>query len=183
MRTILTVTFLFAFMSAAHAVEQAFPRTEPGEIEVKTIPGGRLLECSGDGDYFDRSNNLFGPLFGYIKEHDIAMTTPVEARINPGTMYFWVSEAQAEKADGDSGRVRVIDVEERLVAAIGIKGGYSRENFDEASATLLDWIAEEGGLEIVGEPYAIYWNGPVTPWFMKKSEVQVQVTRKPVDAG
>ena len=82
-----TLTAIFILtMSTSHAYDQAFPRTEPGVIEIKTLPAGRLLACQGDGDYFDQSNSLFGPLFQYIRSHDISMTTPVEARIEPGTM-------------------------------------------------------------------------------------------------
>jgi len=162
----------------AQGYEQAFPRTEPGEIEVKILPQGRLLECAGEGNYFDRANSLFGPLFGYIREHDISMTTPVEARIDNAAMYFWVSDSQVDKARESSGAVKVIDVPERTVAAIGIRGSYSEENYESAKAALLEWIRKDKTLEMIGEPYAIYWNGPMTPWFMKKAEVQVEVRIK-----
>jgi hypothetical protein len=88
---LLLSTLILMILPMAHGYEQAFPRTEPGEIEVKVLPQGRLLECAGEGNYFDRANSLFGPLFGYIREHDISMTTPVEARIEEAAMYFWVS--------------------------------------------------------------------------------------------
>ena len=179
-RFILTATILL-FMTHAQANQQAFPRTEPGEIEVKVLPAGRLLESKGEGNYFSGANNLFGPLFRYIQEHDISMTTPVEAKIEPGTMYFWVAEDQVDKADADSDRVRVIDVEERMVAAIGERGGYSEENFEKAKARLLEWVESEEDLELTGEPYAVYWDGPFTPWFMKKFEVQVEGRRRQSD--
>ena len=73
------------------AYEKAFEPTKPGIIELKELPSGRLLESKGDGSYFNSSNSLFGPLFRYIQKNDIAMTTPVEARMDPGAMYFWVS--------------------------------------------------------------------------------------------
>lgn len=165
-------------MPTAHAYTEAFPRTEPGEFEVKVIPEGRLLVCKGDGSYFDQSNNLFGPLFEYIQENEISMTTPVEARIEPGAMYFWVSDDQAEKAKAGNGQVSVIDVEERMVAAIGIRGGYTEANFEKARKALLKWIRTDNDLQIMGKAYAVYWNGPFTPWFMKKSEVQIVVRRK-----
>jgi hypothetical protein len=31
-------------------------------------------------------------------------------------------------------------VEERLVASIGIRGGYSKESFEENSKKLIDWL-------------------------------------------
>ncbi|MEY3001195.1 MAG: hypothetical protein RL648_1409, partial [Verrucomicrobiota bacterium] len=42
--------FILFFMTAsAQAYQQAFPRTEPGVIEVKVLPAGRLLEATGTG--------------------------------------------------------------------------------------------------------------------------------------
>jgi effector-binding domain-containing protein len=177
MRYLFLSSLLVFTMSTAHAYTQAFPRTEPGEIEVKVLPEGRLLECVGEGDYFNQANSLFGPLFRYIKEHDISMTTPVEARIDPGAMYFWVSDEQAAKATEGNDQVRVIDVEERMVAAIGMRGGYSQANFEKGWKALQNWIKNENDLKIIGEPYAIYWNGPFVPGLLKKSEVQVKVRR------
>lgn len=162
----------------AQGYEQAFPRTEPGEFEIKVLPRGRLLECAGEGNYFDGANNLFGPLFRYIQQHDISMTTPVEARIDKAAMYFWVSESQVDKARESNDAVKVIDVPERTVAVLGYRGSYSQENYETAKAALLEWIRKDKTLEIIGEPYAIYWNGPMTPWFMKKAEVQVEVRIK-----
>ena len=175
-RVILSSLILF-LMSHAHAYEQAFPRTEPGEFEVKVLPAGRLLESRGEGDYFTNANSLFGPLFRYIQEHEIPMTTPVEAKIEPGTMYFWVADDQADKATDDSDEVRVIDVDDRMVAAVGRRGGYTRGNFEKARKELLRLVRTEGDLQVIGEPYAVFWDGPFTPWFMKKFEVQVRVRR------
>ena len=170
---------LFAFlilMSTSHA-SQAFARTDPGVLEIKTIPAGRLLENRGEGTYFEESGSLFGPLFRYIQSHDIRMTTPVEAQIEPAAMYFWVAAEEVEKADDDTDAVKVVDMPERLVAAIGARGAYTEENFEEAESALLEWVEEQDNLTLIGEPYAVYWNGPMTPWFMKKFEVQVEVER------
>ena len=156
--------------------ESAFPETEPGQIEVKLLPAGKLLESRGSGSYFDESNGLFRPLFNYIQKHEIAMTTPVEAQINPGIMYFWVGSDEVGKATEDNGGVRVIEVPSRKVAAIGVRGAYSWSNFEEARTALLEWVSLQPGLSAIGEPWAVYWNGPMTPWFMKRAEVQVEVT-------
>lgn len=164
--------------TSLNAYEKAFAMTESGTVELKTLPAGRLLEASGDGDYFKQGNNLFMPLFRYISDHDIAMTTPVEAQINPGKMYFWVAPDQVEKATEDTARVRVIDVPERRVAAIGARGGYSESNYEKAKAELMAWVDKQEGLRPLGEPYAVYWNGPFTPWFLKRFEVQVKVAEE-----
>lgn len=175
MKALIALFTTIAAMANAHAYEQAFPRTEAGVIELKTLPAGRLLEAKGTGNYFSQSGSLFQPLFRYISRHDIAMTTPVEAQIEPGTMYFWVAPSQVEKAQPDSSPVRIIDVPERRVAAIGARGGYSQANFERARDLLLEWLAQQAGLRVEGEPFAVYWNGPMTPWFMKHFEVQVIV--------
>jgi effector-binding domain-containing protein len=178
MRHFSVCIILFLMTASAQAYQQAFPRTEPGVIEVKVLPAGRLLEATGTGNYFRQSGSLFQPLFRYISRHDIAMTTPVEAKIDPGVMYFWVSPDQVEKAKSDGSAVRVIDVPERRVAAIGGRGGYSESNFLQARARLLEWVEAEG-LTAIGEPFAVYWNGPFTPWLMKTYEVQVLIGSNP----
>lgn len=157
------------------AYEQAFEPTASGVIEVKSLPAGRLLESVSKKSYFDGSNGLFRPLFNYIQQHDIAMTTPVEARLDPGAMYFWVSAEQEKKAEKNTANVRVIDVPERKVVALGGRGSYSEDNFKEARAKLMMWLADHPEFEPVGEPFAVYWNGPFTPWFMKRYEVQVEI--------
>ena len=158
--------------------EKAFKETEAGVIEIKIIPGGRLLESKGDGSYFDSSNRMFRPLFNYIQDNQISMTTPVEARMDPGAMYFWVASDQIDKAVEDTGQVKIIDVPERKVAAIGAKGSYNQSNFEEAKRELLDWVSAQENLSIKGEPFGVYWNGPFTPWFMKRFEVQVEIQTK-----
>jgi len=178
MKHLACLFFLLAAMSTTEAIESAYPRTAPGEVEVKQLPAGRLIEhAAAGGSYFDGSNGLFGPLFRYIKNHDISMTTPVEARIEPGAMRFWISKAQEAKAEAGEGPVEVIEVPERLVAAIGGKGAYSRTNFQRARGELMQWLEERDDLEVVGEPFAAYWSGPMTPWFMKVYEVMVEVRR------
>ncbi|MDA0347286.1 MAG: heme-binding protein [Verrucomicrobia bacterium] len=165
------------------AYEKAFEPTEPGITELKELPSGRLLEARGDGSYFDSSNSLFRPLFQYIQKNDIAMTTPVEARMDPGAMYFWVSSAQEEKASSDAANVRVIDVPKRTVVAHGSRGSYSQNNFEKAKVILLEWVDSQEEMEAVGEPFAVYWDGPFTPWFLKTFEVQVEVRPKNSEAA
>jgi len=176
MRVIIGLLFMLVSMGTSFGVGEAFARTAPGAIEVKVLPAGRLLENEGTGgSYFEQSGRLFGPLFSYIKAHNISMTTPVEASIEPGMMSFWVAPGQEERAEDVSGGVRVRDVPERRVVAIGARGGYSRENFEKARDQLFAWLEEQEKLSVVGEPFAAYWNGPMTPWFLKTFEVMVEV--------
>lgn len=177
MKPVLLAAALLFSSTESRAAKEAFPPTHPGAFEVKTLPAGRLLQSTSDQPYFSRANGMFGPLFRYISRHDISMTTPVEAQIDPGAMYFWVAEDQIEKATGDTDDVTVIDVPERHVAAAGFRGGYNQTNFEEGKAQLLAWVGEQNGLELAGEPFAVFWNGPMTPSFLKRFEVQVVVTK------
>lgn len=179
-RTFLSLIFLFA----AHftmAAPQAFPPTDVGVAELKTLPAGVLLKAQGAGNYFEQSNRLFRPLFNYISSHDIAMTTPVEAQIDNAAMYFWVAASERAKVAGSSGGVDVIEIPERRVASMGARGGYSAENFAKVRGELLAWVQTQSEVVAAGEPYAVYWHGPFMPGFMKRFEVHVPV--KPASAS
>lgn len=177
----LPLRFLLPLLTVlpAMAAEQAFPPTAPGVAEFKTLPAGMLLKATGQGSYFDQSNQLFRPLFSYISTNKIAMTTPVEAKIDGAAMYFWVAASEQSKVAGNAAGVEVIMIPERRVASLGASGSYSRENFEQTRDKLLSWLALQPGMEAAGEPYAVYWNGPFTLWFAKQSEVHVPVRPHP----
>jgi effector-binding domain-containing protein len=179
MRSLTLVFALLAFVLPMSA-QEAFPPTAPGTTELKTLPAGVLLKSAGRGNYFDGADNLFGPLFRYISKHKIAMTTPVEARVDEAAMFFWVAESERAKVAGNETGVEVITIPERRVASHGARGGYSRANFEKARTTLLAWLADQPAVEAAGEPYAVYWNAPYVPFFLKRFEVHVPVRpRKP----
>lgn len=159
------------------AAPAAFTPTAVDTFEVKTLPAGMLLEAEGTGDYFRAGNGLFGRLFRYLSGHDIAMTTPVEARIEPAAMYFWVAPAEQAKAQGDQEGVRVITRPAQIVAALGARGGYSRENFIAARDRLLAWLETQSEFQATGPARAVFWHGPFVPWFAKRFEVHVPVIR------
>lgn len=171
----LSFSLFFVMCAMPLSAAEAFPRTAADQIEIKHLPGGILLESTGEGSYFQNSNRLFRPLFRYISRHDIAMTTPVEARIEPGAMLFWVAPSEEGKVAGDEEGVRVIEQAPRTVAAIGARGAYSERNFRAAEAALREWLAEQQPWQIDGEAYGVFWHGPFTPWFRKQFEVHIPV--------
>lgn len=166
---------LLTVSSFAMATEQAFPPSPIGALELKTLPAGVLLKASATGNYFDQSNRLFGPLFSYISSHEIAMTTPVEAKIEGAAMFFWVAESQRAKVAGSTDAVEVVELSERWVASLGARGSYSAQNFSKTRDQLLAWLGQRKDVEASGPPYAVYWNGPFTPGFLKRYEVHVPV--------
>jgi effector-binding domain-containing protein len=160
------------------ATPEAFPPTPPGRSEIKTLPAGVLLRATAAGSYFDRSDDLFRPLFNYISRQGISMTTPVEATVEPGepaTMSFWVAESQRTRVAGSRDRVEVVEVPARTVASIGVRGSYSAENFRAARERLEAWLQTQADVVPAGPAYAVYWDGPFVPGLFKRAEVHIPV--------
>jgi hypothetical protein len=177
MKMFLWVGLALAVASARlSAVSEAYPRTAPGDLELKTLPAARWMRTESSTDYFAADNGLFMKLFRYIDSNKIPMTAPVEAGIKPGTMVFYMDDASAQRADlAETPQVKLSSVPERRVAAIGIRGSYSRENYEEALTELKAWLAKRTDVKAAGEPYAVYWNSPFMPFFLKQSEVHSPV--------
>ncbi|MEL0005172.1 MAG: heme-binding protein [Opitutales bacterium] len=157
------------------AYESMHEKTPVGEIKILELPARIALEASCDDHYFTENNGLFRKLFGYISKHDLAMTTPVEADIDPGKMRFFVGEEDAEKPRPNTSAVTVRELEPMTVVAIGIRGSYSEENFTENKTALLNWLKENPDYEQAGSAYAVYWDGPFIPWFLKRSEIHLPI--------
>lgn len=168
----------------AQGTEEAYPRTAPGVLELKTLPAARLLRSESGRDYFEADNGLFMRLFRYIDQNRIPMTAPVEASVKPGVMRFYLDAGSAARPDlAPTGEVAFVSLPERRIAAIGVRGSYSRDNYDEALAELRTWVAARKDVRAAGEPYAVYWNSPFVPFFLKHSEVHLPVEAVAAPAG
>lgn len=160
------------------AAEKAFPSTEPGSVEFKKIPEHTLICAETDKSYFSQNNGLFGKLFNYIQSNQIPMTSPVKADINPGKMYFYIGSPEAHTPLLDTPGVTVIKEEAYWVISMAQQGAYSRENFKETEQALYQALAKSEEWKAVDDAYAIYWNGPYVPPFMKQYEVHIPVVPK-----
>lgn len=162
----------------SHAFEKAFPQTDVGAFEIKSLPAAKLIATHAEGAYFENNGSLFRPLFNYIRTRDIAMTTPVEAEMEPGVMYFYVGSQENTDALESTEQVSVYTYPERMVASHGVRGSYSESNFKEAADALHIWLAKQDKYEATGETRGIYWNGPYIPGFFKRFEVHIPVQAK-----
>lgn len=160
---------------AAMAVEEMYPRTEPGTIEVKELPARRALATTGEGDFFAGRDGNFGKLFNYIKKNEVSMTAPVEVDSTTNTMRFFAGSDVAGKALTDQGPVAVETKTTMTVVSIGQRGGYTRERYDAGLKELRAWMAAHPEWVPLGPPYAVYWNSPFVPGFLKHSEIHVPV--------
>ncbi|MFT5448059.1 MAG: effector-binding domain-containing protein [Gammaproteobacteria bacterium] len=172
-----SVTALFASFDAT-AYEQAFGKTKVDQIEVRTLPASRMLASETQGSYFDHDNGLFKKLFNYISDNDISMTVPVEARLDRAEMRFYLGRDVPDTLD-DTDSVRVVNVPSRQVVSIGGRGSYGESNVAQAKERLESWLVNQDKWAADGEPYAVFWDGPFTLWFMKRFEVHIPL--RPTD--
>lgn len=177
MKNLLILLLLAIFPLMSSAYEQAFPKTASGTYEIKTLPAARLIATQTDDPYFEGNNGLFRPLFRYIQANDIAMTTPVEAEMDPGVMYFYIGSEVDDAVLKETDQVSVHEIPERTVASFGVRGGYSEDNFEEAMHKLKAWLRKNKEYEAIGEPRGIFWNGPYVPGFFKRFEVHIPVRK------
>ena len=178
-RAVLPVLASFVFLAAgasAMAYESSYEPTPVGTTEIKELSATRVLETESPGEYFDVNNRTFMTLFRYIQRNKISMTVPVEAEMKPARMRFFVGREVSRDLPSGKDGVTVREVPARKVASVGLRGSYSAENFDEGVADIRAWLAKHPEWIPAGEPYAVYWNGPFVPWFLKRSEVHIPVT-------
>lgn len=178
MKTIFLICATTVAPMLVSAYEKAFEKTDPGTIEVKVLPEHTVIKAHKDGSYFDENNELFGKLFRYISRNDVAMTVPVKAEIDPGSMYFYIGTKDLSKELKDTESVKVMIIPEARVMSIGIRGGYSEKNFEQAKKKLFDHLEASEDWKVAGAAYAVYWNGPYVPAFLKQFEVHIPVEPK-----
>ena len=159
------------------AYEEMYKPTAPGKIVIKTLPARTAITTSAQGDYFGSADDKFMRLFNYISANDISMTTPVESDVDKNRMRFFVGEKDARPSLTNTAVVAVQKIDKMTVAAIGVRGSYTKKNYDEALKKLAAWLeANKADWTRSGEPYAVYWNSPFVPGLLKKSEVHIPVT-------
>ena len=71
-------------------------------------------------------------------------------------------------------RVRLRVVSERVVAVRRYSGRWSERKFGDHAATLVDALRRDG-FEPSGPTQFARYNGPWTPWFLRRNEVLVGV--------
>ena len=174
------IKFIFAlpfllFTLNLMGFEAMHEKTPVGEIKILQLPARTALEANAGQSYFSENNGLFRTLFRYISKHDLSMTTPVEAEIEPGKMRFFVGGKDANKSRPSTDTVDVKELEPMQVLAIGIRGSYDEENFLENRDRLVRWIEEQAVYEAAADAYAVYWDGPYIPWFLKRSEIHLPI--------
>jgi hypothetical protein len=177
----LAVAALAGVAEVGMAYESAYPRTEVGVIEVKTLPAATVMSAGMRGG--DR-NAAFRDLFRYIQDRKVPMTVPVE--LEQGTnsaMRFYLNRSLTNNLPAPSDTVALTGRSERTVVSLGLRGSYSEKHYSEALTRLAQWLTEHPEWAVAGDAYQVFWNSPFVPFFLKRSEVHLPVRRVEASAG
>jgi hypothetical protein len=71
-------------------------------------------------------------------------------------------------------RVKIAEVPERVVAALRFSGRWSNSIFKKKSNELLAEL-KNAEVKVAGQVFSMRYNGPYTPWFLRRNEVAVAV--------
>lgn len=166
------------------------PPTPPGAIEVKDYPLVRRAMVTSTGGVNWGMNGAFWPLFQHIQRRDIEMTSPVEMdykglepvegdKPDQWTMSFLYRRVEQGPTGPDGKRVTVADLEPVTVLSLGYQGDYDLGTFRQQYIKLNLWLEQhEDEWERVGDPRAMYYNGPEVRGRRKWAEVQIPVRRR-----
>ncbi len=176
------------------------------DFEVRRYAPYLVAETAIDGAYEEGRNAAFRRLFGYITGNNktderIEMTVPVtstprdrsavgatngsgasapKAGANASVMQFMVPgkftmDTVPEPRDP---RVRIRMLAEQVFAVRRYSGRWTEENYRE-NEDLLRRQLTAAGLAAKGPSIFAAYNGPFTPWFLRRNEVMIPVEIPP----
>lgn len=190
-RALYLITFLGALTAggAAMAIEEPAYEllAEAQEYEVRQYEPYLVAEVDVSGESADSQG--FRTLAGYIfgdndSNEKMQMTAPVESRDaeqGEAVVYGFVMERKytleslpAPKNE----RIRIREKPARIVAVHRFSGRWTDANFSRHERVLLDALQADG-IETVGDVELARYNGPFTPWFLRRNELIVPVSWPP----
>lgn len=155
-----------------------------GKTEIRRYPRLVIARVDGHGD--GGFNLLFRFIHGNNRQKsDIAMTVPVVSEqiamtapvlSETRSIAFIMPEGFTLKTTPKplDDRVKVEEIPERVVAALRFSGRWSDSIFKKKSEELLKELAN-AGIKTAGKLFSMRYNGPFTPWFMRRNEVAIAI--------
>ena len=200
MPRLLLLILLAAAAPASHAIEE--PGYEVirqfDNVELRRYAPYVVAEVVLDATAEEAGNRAFPILAGYIfgknkGDRKMAMTAPVTQTAAPVKMEMTAPVTQAAVPGGmlvqfvlprdvtlESApepldpRVRLRLEPARQWAVIRYPGTWSQANYDENLGRLKASLAG-AGVETQGQPVFARYNGPMTPWFLRRNEIWLAV--------
>jgi hypothetical protein len=198
---ILTLIIIFSGSHCAMAIEEAPYKVVKGEgsFEVRDYAPHIVAETFVYGDFEDAGSSAFQRLFRYISgdnrsQTKIAMTVPVSKA--PGEKIDMTAPVGQQKAGDrwvvsfmmpaaysmetlpvpDNPKVALRQVPARRIATVRYSGFWSEKNYQKNKLRLDSWIQKEG-LTVSGETLWARYNAPFVPWFMRRNEILIPVSK------
>ena len=198
---ILTLIIIFSGAYNTMAIEEApyeVVKVE-GSFEIRDYAPHILAETLVDGDFDEAGSSAFRRLFSYISgdnrsQTKIAMTAPVSQQ--SGEKIDMTAPVGQQKSGDqwvvsfmmpasynmetlpapDDPLVTLRQVPARRMATIRYSGFWSEKNYQKNKTKLDSWVQKEG-LSVNGEPIWARYNAPFVPWFMRRNEILLPVSR------
>ena len=157
---------------------------EINNVEIRRYPSLVTARVDGYGD------GGFNILFNFItgnnqQKSKIAMTAPVVSEqiamtapvlSESDSIAFIMPEGLTLETTPEplDELVKIVEIPERVVAALKFSGRWSNSIFKKKSNEMLEEL-KKAGIKTVGQVFTMRYNGPFTPWFMRRNEVAVEI--------
>ena len=201
MTRFLLILLLVLAPPASHAIEEPayeVVRQLGNETELRRYAAYVVAEVVLDTTSADAGNQAFPILAGYIfgknkGQRKLEMTAPVTQSAEPVKLAMTAPVTQGAVAGGTrvqfvlprsvtlatapeplDPRVRLREEPAASRVAIRYSGTWSQANYEEHLAKLQATVAA-AGIAAEGEPVLARYNGPMTPWFMRRNEIWLAV--------
>lgn len=144
-----------------------------GDVEIRRYREMALATVSGLSD-----DDAFGLLFDYISGNNsssqgIPMTAPVVSSSGSLSFVMPTGRDASSLPTPKDGRVSVVEVPERTIAALRFRGRASTRRTSVREAQLLDELRRMG-ISTAGEPFLMRYNPPFVPGFLRRNEVGIE---------
>ncbi len=178
--------FILLLTEAAMATEepkyQRLAKTD--DYEVRHYIPYVVAEIDVAGQAKDRKG--FRALAGFIfgdndSDKKMQMTAPVESRdagAGEESTYAFVMESQYTMdtlPKPNNPNIRIRERPERIVAVRRFSGRWTEGAFANHEQALLQDLADDG-IKTMGPVELARYNGPMTPWFLRRNEVMVPIS-------
>lgn len=184
----IAMAFLVTVGGAALAIEEptyeVIDSTE--SYEIRRYAPFMIAEVDVSGDMNAAGSEAFRILAAYIfgdnaPGEKMQMTAPVvsgaPAADKESYTYAFVMEArftpETLPAPLDP-RIRIVEKPAQVIAARAFSGRWTEGRYRNNETALINSLASDG-LRTQGDPLLARYNGPMTPWFMRRNEVLVQL--------
>jgi len=157
---------------------------EINNIEIRRYPSLVIARVDGYGDggfnllyNFITGNNLQKSKIAMtapVVSEQIAMTAPVLSESESIAFVMPEGLTLDSTPEPRDKRVKIVEIPERIVAALRFSGRWSNSIFKKKSQEIREELTK-AGIKTVGQVFTMRYNGPFTPWFMRRNEVAIEI--------